>query len=229
MDDSIESWDAFKYAILESENKDLEKLTIVYSEEKAGDEEYRTGEVLLEEAKKRASGRGIEADTKLLIRGLDPDEDIVRFAEENRYDQIIVGHKGKSGIRGALLGSVAEGVVESAHCVVSVVRSTPYFEKDGKRIRPKDIEVLLEEHEGVERSVVIGSITEDDEDKIIAVCEQAEGYEPQEEMLMDYMKDLRSKGKIKYFAIPDQLEIVEELPKSKGGTVNRDKLRNEYV
>lgn len=229
LDDSEESWNAFKYALLEAENKDLEKLTIEHSEEKAGEEEYRAGEDILEEAEKRAAAKGIEVDTKLLVRGYDPDEDIVRFAEENGYDHVIVGHKGRSGIKGALMGSVAKGVVENAHCAVTVVRSAPYFEKAEKRVRPKSIESLLEEHEGIKRAVVIGTSTEKSDGEIVAILQSAESYDLPGEMVMSFLKDLERKGRIESFALPDRVEVLEELPKTEVGTVAREELKAEYT
>lgn len=229
LDDSEESWDAFNYAILEAEENEIEKMTIVYSEEKAGDEEYRAGENILEEAEEKASEEGIEVDTKLLVRGYDPDEDIVRFAEENRYDHIIIGHRGRSGIGGALLGNVAEGVVENAHCAVTVVRSAPFIKRMGERVRPRNVESLLEEHKGIDEAVVIGISVGEGQRKMIAFLEPLEGYEPPEEMIMSFMEDLRDEGRVESYAIPDRAILVEELPRTKANTVNRDRLRERFM
>ena len=65
---------------------------------------------------------GIEPDAHLLIRELPPAIDLVKFAEENGYDQIIVGSRGLSGITRILLGSVADEVVRKVHCPVTVFR-----------------------------------------------------------------------------------------------------------
>jgi len=59
---------------------------------------------------------GIEPDVHFLVRGFLPAVDIVKFAEENGYDHIIVGSHGMSGIDRILLGSVADGVVHRSHC-----------------------------------------------------------------------------------------------------------------
>ncbi len=47
---------------------------------------------------------------------------IVNFAENEGIDLIVVGTKGRSGIKKLLLGSVASGVVTYAHCPVMVVK-----------------------------------------------------------------------------------------------------------
>ena len=48
--------------------------------------------------------------------------EIVRFAEEGKYDLIVMGTHGRRGIKHALLGSVAERVVRRAACAVLTVR-----------------------------------------------------------------------------------------------------------
>lgn len=47
---------------------------------------------------------------------------IVNFAENERIDLIVIGTKGRSGIKKLLLGSVASGVVTYAHCPVMIVK-----------------------------------------------------------------------------------------------------------
>lgn len=58
----------------------------------------------------------------MLVRGNDPDVDIVKFAEENDFNHIFLGSRGRSGLERILFGSVAESVVEKAHCCVTIVR-----------------------------------------------------------------------------------------------------------
>ena len=48
--------------------------------------------------------------------------EIVRIAEEDNFDGIIVGTKGKRGLSRMLLGSVADDVIHYAHCPVVVAR-----------------------------------------------------------------------------------------------------------
>ncbi len=48
--------------------------------------------------------------------------EIARIAEVERFDGIIMGTKGTSGLRRLLIGSVAEDVIRHAHCTVTVVR-----------------------------------------------------------------------------------------------------------
>jgi nucleotide-binding universal stress UspA family protein len=47
---------------------------------------------------------------------------IVSYAEGENVDLIVVGTRGKSGIKNMLLGSVAAGVVNYAYCPVMVIK-----------------------------------------------------------------------------------------------------------
>ncbi len=51
-----------------------------------------------------------------------PDEQVVSVADEIRAGLIVMGSRGLSGIRRALMGSVSDSVVRHAHCPVLVVR-----------------------------------------------------------------------------------------------------------
>jgi nucleotide-binding universal stress UspA family protein len=53
-----------------------------------------------------------------------PAEEIVRFAEEQSADLIVMGTHGWTGVRHLIVGSVAENVVRMANCPVLTVRST---------------------------------------------------------------------------------------------------------
>ncbi len=64
--------------------------------------------------------RGVKASWRVQI-GV-PFEEIVKTAEEERADMIVMGTHGRSGLNHALLGSVAERVVRLAPCPVLTVR-----------------------------------------------------------------------------------------------------------
>jgi nucleotide-binding universal stress UspA family protein len=65
-----------------------------------------------------AGGSGAEAHLRLG----QPDDQIVRLAEELGAGLIVLGSRGHGGVRRALLGSVSDSVVRHAHCPVVVVR-----------------------------------------------------------------------------------------------------------
>jgi nucleotide-binding universal stress UspA family protein len=47
---------------------------------------------------------------------------IVDYAANNNVDLIVMGTKGKTGLKRFLIGSVAEGVLRHSHCPILVVR-----------------------------------------------------------------------------------------------------------
>jgi nucleotide-binding universal stress UspA family protein len=64
---------------------------------------------------------GLEVEQAYLRVGK-PDEEITNLAEEIGAGLIIIGSRGRGGIRRALMGSVSDSVVRHAHCPVLVVR-----------------------------------------------------------------------------------------------------------
>mgnify|MGYP001476135507 CR=1 FL=1 len=65
---------------------------------------------------------GIPCEQHLLIRGMDPGEDIVQFAEDNDADEIIIGIIKKSKVEKLLLGSNAQYVILHSPCPVIAVK-----------------------------------------------------------------------------------------------------------
>jgi nucleotide-binding universal stress UspA family protein len=52
----------------------------------------------------------------------EPHDEIVRYAEDEDIDLIVMGTHGRSGVARLLMGSVAENVVRTARCPVLTVR-----------------------------------------------------------------------------------------------------------
>jgi nucleotide-binding universal stress UspA family protein len=65
---------------------------------------------------------GIAAEHHLLVRGLTPGEDLVRFAAEHGVDEIIIGVRRRSKVGKALFGSTTQYVVLNARCPVVTVK-----------------------------------------------------------------------------------------------------------
>ncbi len=77
---------------------------------------------LLLNAQERVEGQNVRCEIHLLIRGLDPGEDIVQFAEEHGVDEIIMGVKRKTKVEKLIFGSNARFVILNAPCPVTTVR-----------------------------------------------------------------------------------------------------------
>lgn len=64
----------------------------------------------------------IEIVTEVIIADESIVSEIIEFAERENIDLIIMGTRGRTGFKKLLLGSVASGVVNFAHCPVLVIR-----------------------------------------------------------------------------------------------------------
>jgi nucleotide-binding universal stress UspA family protein len=67
----------------------------------------------------RAGEEGVEAVEE--VRAGTPHDAIVKYAESNGVDVIVMGSHGRGGVKRALLGSVAERVLRTTHIPVFVV------------------------------------------------------------------------------------------------------------
>ena len=72
--------------------------------------------------KKNAEELAISLKTQIISTGESPIKEIVEFAHREEVDLIVVGTRGRSGIKRMLLGSTASGVVTYAHCPVFIVK-----------------------------------------------------------------------------------------------------------
>ncbi len=66
--------------------------------------------------------QGIDVETHLLIRGMQPGEDIVQYARENGTKAIFIGVKRRSKVGKLLFGSNAQYIILKAPCPVTTVR-----------------------------------------------------------------------------------------------------------
>jgi nucleotide-binding universal stress UspA family protein len=82
--------------------------------------DQRAREVLEAEVGKVRSAGGTVAQAHLIEGRVAPE--VVGLAEEIGAGLIVMGSRGRGGIRRALMGSVSDSVVRHAHCPVLVVR-----------------------------------------------------------------------------------------------------------
>jgi nucleotide-binding universal stress UspA family protein len=80
------------------------------------------GEEAAENLEARAAQRDIETTTE--VRSGRAREDIVRYAEEEAIDLIVMGTHGRSGVERLLLGSVTERVLRDSTVPVLVVHAS---------------------------------------------------------------------------------------------------------
>jgi nucleotide-binding universal stress UspA family protein len=92
--------------------------------DKAYHKEKETIEQVLNKIRKNAEEISVTTRTEVLMTAQTTSiaSTIVKFAENEKVDLIVVGTRGASGVKRMLLGSVASGVVTYAHCPVLVVK-----------------------------------------------------------------------------------------------------------
>ena len=99
---------------------------LVVTSMKEGEQEDQaritTAESNLDKAQAFFKDKGIECKTHLLIRGMEPWEDLVSFAKENEVSEIVIGVKSRSKVGKILFGSTAQSVIINAPCPVVSVR-----------------------------------------------------------------------------------------------------------
>ena len=75
----------------------------------------------LKKAKAVFDEKNIKVDL-VLEAGLVPANNIIRRAEEGKFDRILMGSTGLTGLKRVLMGSTAAKVVAQAPCEVTIVR-----------------------------------------------------------------------------------------------------------
>ena len=72
--------------------------------------------------KKNALVSNVRIETEVVMEGKSVVSDIIEYSEKQGIDLIVIGTKGKTGLKRLLLGSVSQGVLAYAHCPVLLVR-----------------------------------------------------------------------------------------------------------
>ena len=101
------------------------KIVVVGSMEKGTEDELETinaFEQALNRLKDDIQARGLSCETHLLIRGISPGEDLVRYAIEQKIDEIILAVQRKSKVGKMIFGSTAQHVILNAPCPVVTVK-----------------------------------------------------------------------------------------------------------
>jgi nucleotide-binding universal stress UspA family protein len=79
-------------------------------------------QAILDKAVAVAEGRGVKPADTAIVLDRDASVGVVRYAEMNKVDHIVMGTGDKRGLSRLVLGSVAADVVGRAHCSVTVAR-----------------------------------------------------------------------------------------------------------
>jgi nucleotide-binding universal stress UspA family protein len=133
LDGSDASWHALQAALRVSNLEQAPEIWVVSVEERLPhmpelidelEEEKNRVNAVFEKVQQKAveiaSEAGVAIKTQKVVGHAA--QGLVRFAEEGRFDLIVLGHSGVSGVWGRFLGGTADKVVRHAPCDVLVVR-----------------------------------------------------------------------------------------------------------
>jgi len=118
-----------------------------------------------------------------------------------------------------------EGYLQITDRIKDVIKS------GGEWISSLDLENLMSQHEAVLESAAIGVPDEKWGERPMLVVTLKPGYKDKvsAEDFMQFMKKLAEEGKLPKYGIPDRYEIVEQIPKTSVGKLDKKELRRHYI
>jgi len=94
----------------------------IYGEGKTSEEEIIEGERLLDWAANFAEKAGVKYEKHLLVRGKNPADDVIDFADEIEASMIMIGVRKRSPAGKVLFGSVAQDIILHANKPVVCIK-----------------------------------------------------------------------------------------------------------
>lgn len=112
-------------AATEAEARDAQLLVVhsMRGGERDELEQIRAYDEALDEATRELAERGIDHEVKRYARGSSPSEDLLRCADEEDVDLLVIGIRRRSPVGKLLLGSNAQEIILHAACPVLCVKS----------------------------------------------------------------------------------------------------------
>ncbi|WP_290623270.1 MULTISPECIES: fatty acid--CoA ligase [unclassified Archaeoglobus] len=119
-------------------------------------------------------------------------------------------------------------VVEDDGYIMIVDRLKDVIKSGGEWISSLTLENLLSLHSKVREVAVIGTPDEKWGERPLAIIVPMPGEKPTQEELREHLMKFVEEGKITKWAVPDRFEIVEEIPKTSVGKIDKKVLRQMY-
>lgn len=119
-------------------------------------------------------------------------------------------------------------VVEDDGYIMIVDRLKDVIKSGGEWISSLTLENLLSLHPKVREVAVIGIPDEKWGERPLAIIVPMPGEKPSPEELREHLMKFVDEGKITKWAVPDKFEIVDEIPKTSVGKIDKKVLRQMY-
>ncbi|GIP17583.1 universal stress protein YxiE [Paenibacillus montaniterrae] len=94
---------------------------VITDYEKILAEMSNAGKALLKESQQKLKGYEIETEA-LFVQGSSISRMIVKVAQEQSYDLIVIGSRGLGNIKGMMLGGVSQKVAQLSNCPVLIIK-----------------------------------------------------------------------------------------------------------
>ncbi len=117
-----------------------------------------------------------------------------------------------------------KGIIDADGYVSIVGRSKDMVISGGLNIYPKEIELCIDNIEGIKESAVIGIPHSDFGEAVIAVIVLKPNQKLKETIIIDTLKN-----QLANFKIPKKVEFIDELPRNTMGKVQKNQLRDRFV
>lgn len=123
-DNSSSAEEALKVGIQHAKafSGELYLVTSMVGGSKDNAKDNQEAESHLEYGKSLVEKEGLKCESRLLIRGMESGEDLVKFANENGIDEVIIGIRRTSKVGKLLFGSTAQHVILESRCPVVTVK-----------------------------------------------------------------------------------------------------------
>ena len=117
-----------------------------------------------------------------------------------------------------------KGQIDSDGYVAIVGRAKDMVISGGLNVYPKEVELIIDDIEGVLESAVIGVPHPDFGEAVVAVVIASGDSCPQENALVEILKE-----KLASFKLPKRVMILDELPRNTMGKVQKNVLRDQFT
>lgn len=122
------------------------------------------------------------------------------------------------------------GYIEEDGYLQITDRIKDVIKSGGEWVSSLDLENLISQHDGVLESAAIGVSDEKWGERpmmLVVLRPEAKG-KVSEEDLRQFMKQCAEEGKLPKYGVPDRYLLVDEIPKTSVGKINKKRIREEY-
>ena len=117
-----------------------------------------------------------------------------------------------------------KGKIDADGYVSIVGRAKDMVISGGLNVYPKEVELLIDDLQGVKESAVVGITHPDFGEAVVAVVVTQAGLQPTEAALITELK-----AQLAAFKVPKRIVFIDELPRNTMGKVQKKTLRDKYA